>query len=195
MKVAVTTKVSGYAVIAALIGPGLIAAARPVSAGGPYGQARGNTGEDCHTYQAQDLRVQASGDRGWTVSDSRAISVLLDSQADVQVFRRLANAFTTLCTLPGPLTVEYWKGTGPVPLGPRTADEDCNRYDPRRAEIRPAGDLYNLLARPYMLLDVKTQAAADRILEVARDNRLECFIGRGNERPNRLDYIVRYWRK
>jgi hypothetical protein len=43
-------------------------------------------------------------------------------------------------------------------------------------------------------LDVKTQAAADRILEVARDNRLECFIGRGNERPNRLDYIVRYWR-
>lgn len=78
---------------------------------------------------------------------------------------------------------------------PRTADDDCNRYDPRRAEIQPSGDLYNLLARPYMLLDVRTQAAADRILDVAQGNRFQCLIGRGNERPNRLDYMVMYWRK
>jgi hypothetical protein len=195
MKVAVVTRLSGYAVIAVLMGTGLIAAARPLRAAAPYGQPQGRAGEDCHTYQAQDLRVQSRGDLGWTVSDSQGMSVLLDSQADARAFRRLANAFTTLCNLPGPQAVQYWEGTGPVPLGPRTAEEDCNRYDPRRAEIRSSDDLYDLVAQPYILLDVQTQAAADRILEVAKANRFDCFIGRGNERPNRLDYIVRYWRK
>ena len=35
---------------------------------------------------------------------------------------------------------------------------------------------------------------AERALAVAKGYNQQCFIGRDNQRPNRKDYIVRYWK-
>jgi hypothetical protein len=38
------------------------------------------------------------------------------------------------------------------------------------------------------------RADAEQALGVAGGSSRQCFIGRGNSRPNRKDYIVQYWR-
>jgi hypothetical protein len=43
-----------------------------------------------------------------------------------------------------------------------------------------------------LILDNQTDATA--ALAVARRSTSFCFIGRGNSRPNRKDYIVEYWK-
>ncbi len=42
-----------------------------------------------------------------------------------------------------------------------------------------------------LLLDNPTDAANAKVLAASYSR--QCFIGRGNSRPNRLDYIMEYW--
>jgi hypothetical protein len=48
-------------------------------------------------------------------------------------------------------------------------------------------------ARQRLLL-ADTKEDARRAWEIAQRHGAQCFIGRGNRRPNQRDYIVQYWR-
>ena len=81
----------------------------------------------------------------------------------------------------------------PRPSG-AIAAEDCLPYDPRRLGIADEGAQGWLLtdgASRMLMLD--NQADAQRALALARRHTAHCFIGRGNARPNRAEYITHYW--
>ena len=44
------------------------------------------------------------------------------------------------------------------------------------------------------MVTLDNQADAEQALTVTHRFTKECFIGRNNTRPNRSDYIMRYWR-
>jgi serine/threonine protein kinase len=72
--------------------------------------------------------------------------------------------------------------------------EDCLPYDPSRLRIEDEGFNGWLLTdeRSRMLmLDDKDDA--ENALRLAQRHNRHCFIGRGNNRTNRIDYIVEYW--
>jgi hypothetical protein len=43
------------------------------------------------------------------------------------------------------------------------------------------------------LLTLDNESDAQRALALARRHKSHCFLGRGNTRPNRSDYIIEYW--
>ena len=45
------------------------------------------------------------------------------------------------------------------------------------------------------LLTLDNETDARRALALARRYKSHCFLGRGNSRPNRSDYVIEYWDK
>ncbi|HEX8904913.1 MAG TPA: hypothetical protein VF771_08750 [Longimicrobiaceae bacterium] len=79
--------------------------------------------------------------------------------------------------------------SGPV------APEDCLAYDRPHLTIRDEGAQGWLLTDGVSrMLMLDNRADAERALAVAKAHTHHCFIGRGNHRPNRSQYIVHYWR-
>jgi hypothetical protein len=80
---------------------------------------------------------------------------------------------------------------------PREAPEheDCIAYDADKLHVVNEGSKGWLLTdgRSRMLM-LSSEADADAALKLARKHRYQCFIGRDNNRPNRKDYIVQYWK-
>lgn len=94
--------------------------------------------------------------------------------------------------------VGYAKWQNVVPI----VREDCIKYDPDSLEITDEGDRGRLLTddggrhRMLGLANREDAEAADAeaALALAKRHKAMCFIGRNNRRPNRRDYIVRYWK-
>lgn len=90
----------------------------------------------------------------------------------------------------------------PPPADPldKIVPADCLSYDPNKLKIYDAGAigwrLVETLAsgQEHWMLILDNQADATAALAVARRSTSSCFIGRGNTRPNRADYIVDYWK-
>jgi hypothetical protein len=78
----------------------------------------------------------------------------------------------------------------PAPI----ASEDCLSYDPRNVRIVDEGaDGWLLTDGVSRMLMLNDQADAERALALARRHTAHCFIGRGNPRPNRSEYVRDYW--
>jgi hypothetical protein len=81
--------------------------------------------------------------------------------------------------------------TEPVALPKR----DCLPYNPDSLTIQPFGDgafrLISPEAGAMLLLD--NQRDADSALTLGRSYHQYCFLGRGNTRPDRKQYIFEYW--
>ncbi len=75
------------------------------------------------------------------------------------------------------------------------AAEDCLNYNPKNLQIRNEGANGFLLTdgTSRMLMLDNAQDAANA-LALARRHTSHCFIGRNNNRPNREDFIVEYWK-
>ena len=74
------------------------------------------------------------------------------------------------------------------------AREDCLSYDPRTLRIVDEGAQGWLLTDGVSrMLMLDSQADAGRALALARRHTAHCFIGRGNSRPDRAEYITHYW--
>ena len=74
------------------------------------------------------------------------------------------------------------------------AAEDCVAYDPRRLRIEAEGVQWVLFAGAgtrMMVLDSRMDAQA--AMTVARRHTAQCFVGRNNQRANRLAYVLEYW--
>lgn len=77
---------------------------------------------------------------------------------------------------------------------PNPAPEDCISYDPNRLSVADAGAPgWRLQAGDMWMSIFDNQRDAENALAVVRKYSQQCFIGRGNSRPNRKDYIVQYW--
>jgi len=88
--------------------------------------------------------------------------------------------------------VDYWKGTG---VATSLGAEDCDGYSPSNLQMLDLGGLGWAVmdgARQLLLLD--NQSDANAALVLARQYTARCFIGRGNNRPTPLNYIVDYWK-
>lgn len=73
--------------------------------------------------------------------------------------------------------------------------EDCLPYDVRALRIVDEGALGWLLTDGNSrMLGLDNEADAKAALALAKKYTQHCFIGRGNKRPNRKDYIVDYWK-
>lgn len=77
---------------------------------------------------------------------------------------------------------------------PAAVVADCIPYDPATLQIEDLGDLgwrLNSSTSAMLLLDDRDDA--ERALALAQLHTQQCFIGRGNNRPNRIRYILGFW--
>jgi hypothetical protein len=155
---------------------------------------------DCLSYNPASLSIVNEGASGWLLTDGRSRMKLLDNQADAQKALALAQRHTMQCFIgrgnnrPDRIRyiVRYWAGAS----GTNTdiPDEDCIGYDENNLSI------VNLGAQGWRLTDgfsamllLDNENDAQDALLLAQSRGQQCFIGRGNNRPNRLDYILQYW--
>ena len=72
--------------------------------------------------------------------------------------------------------------------------QDCVNYDPAPLKVasdRTAGWVITDGGSNLLTLDNETDAR--RALALAGRYKSHCFLGRGNTRPNRSDYVIEYW--
>ena len=71
--------------------------------------------------------------------------------------------------------------------------QDCIGYDPRALSLTKRGNDWVLTSGRSSMKVFASRADAQKGLAVARRHTRQCFIGRGNERPDRRRYIFEYW--
>ena len=158
--------------------------------------------EDCIAYDPARLQIVDEGASGWLLTDGRSRMLILHDRADAGRALALARRHTAHCFIGRDNTRperkayvrQYWKGDS----GNTTtiAGEDCVSYSPATVTVVDRGALgWRMEDGSHLMLLFDNQADANRGLAVARAATGNlCFIGRGNPRPNRLDYMTEYWR-
>jgi serine/threonine protein kinase len=74
--------------------------------------------------------------------------------------------------------------------------DDCVAYEPGPLRIerdRTAG--WTVTDGSTSLLTLDNESDARKALALAARHKSHCFLGRGNTRPNRSDYVIEYWEK
>jgi hypothetical protein len=155
---------------------------------------------DCLQYRPVSLRIVDEGARGWLLTDGSDRILMLDNEDDARAALALARGHTHHCFIGrdnsradrSRYIVEFWMGDSGLDSPPPTSD--CIRYRRDSLRIVNEGDRGWLLTdgsdRMLMLANENDARAA---LELASLHNAMCFIGRGNQRSNRSDYIVLYW--
>lgn len=156
--------------------------------------------KDCVPYVAADLRIVDEGASGWLLTDGVSRMEILDNQVDAQRALALAQRHTAHCFIGRDNTrpnradyiVEYWAGDSGV--NTVIQQPDCIAY--RTAGLRTVDEgstgwlLTDGVSR-MVILD--SERDAGNALLLARSFTNQCFVGRGNTRPDREAYIVQYW--
>ena len=159
------------------------------------------TREDCLPYDPRKLRISHQGARGWLLTDGASLMLMLDNRADAGRAVALARRHTAHCFIGRGNTrpdraayiTHYWTGISGIPA--IIPVEDCVRYDPAHVAVFDRGAPgWRMEDGSHLLRLFDNEADARRGLMVAKaaTGRL-CFIGRGNSRPDRSEYIVEYW--
>ena len=173
--------------------------ARQRGAGGGGGGGGGR--QDCLPYNPNDLRIENEGASGWLLTDGRSRILILANRADAERALALARRHTAHCFIGRDNTrpnrrdfiMEYW--TGDSGIATTILGEDCISYNPSSLETRNEGlSGWLLTDGSSRMVTLANRADAEQALGVASASSRQCFIGRNNNRPNRRDYIVQYWR-
>jgi hypothetical protein len=89
--------------------------------------------------------------------------------------------------------MQYWRGVSGTST--TIAGEDCLPYNRTSVDVFDRGALgWRMEDGSHAMQLFDTQAEANRGLMVARAMGQMCYIGRSNGRPDRLAYIVQYWK-
>ena len=159
-----------------------------------------STSEDCLSYNPNNLSIRNEGAAGWLLTDGVSRMLMLDNVTDARNALALAKRHTAHCFVGRDnrradrqnYIVEYWKGNSGISTN--ITNEDCISYNENNLSIRNEGAAGWLLtdgsSRMFML-DNRRDAAQTK--QIAENNSRQCFIGRGNTRSNRKNYIVNYW--
>jgi hypothetical protein len=168
----------------------MIAAAKAAGAGG-----------DCQAYDPAALRVVRDRNAGFLLTDGTNTLLTLDDELDSQQAMQLARGYKSHCYLGrtnrrpnrSNFVIEYWINSTGAPIV--IANEDCERYTPSQLRVvENAQQGFRLMDGRRVVLDADSREDAQKIWEVAQQHTAQCFIGRGNNRPNKRDYVVQYWR-
>jgi hypothetical protein len=163
---------------------------------------REGAGNDCLFYDPRDLKIVDEGATGWLLTDGRSRMLILDNREDADRALALARRHNAHCFIGRDNTRpnrrdyvhEYWLGDSGI--ASVINNEDVIKYDPSKLFIVDEGANGWLLTEGgthrMMLLDNKQDA--EEALAVAKQNNYYGFIGRNNNRPNRREYIVEYFR-
>jgi hypothetical protein len=159
--------------------------------------------EDCIGYDPAALHVVNAGAVGWQLLEGTSHAMLLlDNEADAKNAQAMAEQHKSMCFLGRDnkrsdrkaYIVHYWRGSS----GRQTTitSPDCATYDPAKLRVVNAGadvgwQLMEGQSRAMVLLD--SESDANKALTWAKAFTKQCFIGRANKRPDRLDYVVGYW--
>jgi len=156
---------------------------------------------DCLPYNVDTLQIVNEGANGWLLTDGSQRMQMLATQADAQKALAVARSHRAQCFIgrgnsrPNRknFIMLWWRGDSGIPFS--ITGEDCISYNTSGLRIENEG------ANGWLLTDgnsrmvtLDNQADAEQALTVTRRFTKECFIGRNNTRPNRSDYIMRYWR-
>lgn len=162
---------------------------------------RKGIGNDCLTYNPNDLRIVDEGPSGWLLTDGRSRMLILDNKEDAEKALALARRYTSHCFIGRDNTKpnrddyvhEYWLGDSGI--GTIIPNEDCISYNPDTLRIVDEGATGFLLTDGFSRMAIyASREDAEEGLRVAKLYTRQCFIGRDNTRPNRKDYIVEYWK-
>lgn len=78
--------------------------------------------------------------------------------------------------------------------GPGAGATDCTNYDPASLAVKnEAGSGWVVGDGANVLLTLDNESDARKALALARRYKAHCYIGRGNPRSNRNDYVIEYW--
>jgi hypothetical protein len=158
--------------------------------------------KDCVAYDPKALQIVSLGDQGYRLVENGSHGMLsLDDKVDAYDALALAQRHTRHCFIGRDNTradrldyiIDYWEGDSGIETV--IEDEDCLYYDASALRIVDQGKNGWLLTdgRSSMaLLDDEQDAQA--ALELAKQFKYHCFIGRGNDRPDPAAYIVEYWK-
>lgn len=156
--------------------------------------------EDCISYQPESLRIKDEGAAGWLLTDGSNRLAVLGNKEDAQAALALAKRHTARCFIGRNnsredrelYVLEYWRGKSGIQT--KMGTQDCIAYDADRLSIVDEGDKGWLLTDGDSRMSVlDNEADAKRALALAERHTKQCFIGRGNERSERLEYILEYW--
>jgi LysM repeat protein len=156
--------------------------------------------KDCLPYNPHNLRIVDEGARGLLLTDGRMRMEMLDNKVDAQDALALAQRHTAQCFIgrgnkrPNRMDyiVEYW--TGDSRLETKIRQVDCLPYNPHNLRIVDEGARGWLLTDGRMRMEIlDNEVDAKSALILAQNHTRQCFIGRGNTRPDRKNYIVQYW--
>lgn len=160
---------------------------------------------DCIGYDPATLALEDLGALGWRLNSSTSAMLLTDNFDDAQRVLALAQLNRQRCFIGRGNTrpdrsrylVTFWTGDAgtivAIPDG-AIANADCLPYDPNNLTIEDLGALgWRLNSGPSAMVLADNEGDANLLRTMASDYSQQCFVGRGNSRPDRFSYIEDYW--
>jgi hypothetical protein len=152
-------------------------------------------------YNPRTLRIVDQGASGWLLTDGASRMKMFDNKEDARNGMCVAHRYTRqgFVGRDNPRAnridyiMEYWTGSSGLPLEPLTK-VDAIPYNPVNVRAVDADALGWRIqdGNSSLLLAHDLDDALAMLWQVERHTRM-CFIGRGNNRPNRKSYIMTYW--
>lgn len=159
---------------------------------------------DCFTYDASTWLINPVADGfslDGTLSGIAVHVELFDTQADAANGLAQYQRFSTFCFVGrsnsradhAAYVFPYW--TDPTGRATTIQPEDCVPYAASTLAVASAGSSgWSLSASGRQLMLLDTADDANTMLSMAQRYSNQCFIGRGNTRANRSNYILQYWK-
>lgn len=152
-------------------------------------------------YDPRFLRIVDEGPQGWLLTDGNMRMMMFDNKEDARNGLCVARRHNRQCFIGRDnaranrhdYIIEYWAGDSGLPHEPLTRT-DAIAYNPGTVVARDRDvDGWEIRdgASAMLLADDLDDALAG--LAIVERHTRQCFIGRGNTRPNRKNYIMMYW--
>lgn len=158
--------------------------------------------EDCLSINSSEVQIQYEGNREYLITDGESRIAIAADRTSARKMTRIVAQHEYHCFIGrdnqredrSQYLVEYWKGRSDVDVH-HLRDEDCLPYNPDNLRIVDEQEQGYLLTdgRSRMLI-LDDRNDAERALEWAKQHSKHCFIGRDNDRENRDQYILEYWK-
>ncbi len=154
----------------------------------------------CDPYNAAALTALPTADY-WTLFDGQQLLLSMATQTDASNAVALAQRYSTLCFIGRDnaranreaYITQYWKD--PTGVATTISPEDCTPYATANLQVVNLGATGWAVSdgtRQLLLLD--NQADANGALGVLKPYSSQCFIGRGNVRPDPTRFTIPYYK-
>lgn len=161
---------------------------------------------DAISYNPANLRI-VKETNDWLLTDGRSRMLIFDTEEDAKNGLKVAKRHTRQCFIGRSnrrsnrkdFILSYWEGNSGLPSEP-LSKEDKISYNPRNVSVRydAAAGFWRVVEKlsnnqeHYMFI-ADNMADALAMLSVTERYSKTCYIGRGNKRSNRKDFIMHYF--